>query len=237
MSNTEVLHPPSSVGNHTRQSTSKQAWIYVSNQDANQLLSDESDSPLALAIQASLEDIEVNFGPVFGDEGDNQDSTLPWKPHDFNSMQHSTLNDGPVSSSSRPASPDPFEKELLLLKLRRVNIVDDVLNFFMEPKLLNANLKMEFTNQKAVDSDGVSREVYSTFWENFLEQCEGEDERVPRLRPDYSEKEWQALGRVWLKGYLDHKIIPIRLSPSFVLACCQGQIHKSRQLLTTCYSM
>ncbi|GAA6215574.1 uncharacterized protein LOC111644431 [Lates japonicus] len=94
MSNTEVLHPPSSddVGNHTRQSTSRHGseddcLMPVSNQDADQLLSDESDSPLALAIQASLEDVEVNFGPVCGDDGDNQDSTLPWNPYDFNSMQ------------------------------------------------------------------------------------------------------------------------------------------------------
>ncbi|XP_059187134.1 uncharacterized protein LOC131969919 [Centropristis striata] len=203
----------------------------VSNQDADQLLSDESDSPLALAIKESLEDFEVNFGPVIGGDGDNQDSTLPWNPHDLNSIQHSTLNDGPVSSSSLPPSPDPFEKELLLVKLRRVNIVDDVLNVFMEPKVLNANLKIEFTNEKAVDSDGVSREAYSAFWEQFLEQCEGEDDRVPRLRPDYSEKKWQALGRVWLKGYLDHKIIPIRLSPAFVLACCQGVSSVDEDLL------
>ena len=101
----------------------------------------------------------------------------------------------------------------------------------MEPKVLNAKVKMEFTNEKAVDSDGVSREVYSAFWEHFLEQCEGEDERVPRLRPDYSEKAWQALGRVWLKGYLDHKIIPIRLSPAFVLACCQGLGSVDEELL------
>ena len=77
MSNTEVLHPPSEGD----------CLMPVSNQDADQLLSDESDSPLALAIQASLEDAEVNFGPVFGDYGDNQNSTLPWNPHDFNSMQ------------------------------------------------------------------------------------------------------------------------------------------------------
>ena len=101
----------------------------------------------------------------------------------------------------------------------------------MEPKLLNANLKMECTNEKAVDTDGVSREVYSAFWEDFLEQCEGEDERVPRLRPDYSEKAWQALGRVWLKGYLDYKIIPIRLSPAFVVACCQGLGSVDEELL------
>ncbi|KAL7396780.1 hypothetical protein ABVT39_011723 [Epinephelus coioides] len=76
-----------------------------------------------------------------------------------NHEKHSILNDGPVSSSTLPASPDPFEKELLLVKLRRVNIVDDVLNVFMEPKLLNANLKFEFTNEKAMDSDGASRQA------------------------------------------------------------------------------
>lgn len=101
----------------------------------------------------------------------------------------------------------------------------------MDPKVLNAHLKMEFTNEKAVDSDGVSREAYSAFWEDFLEQCEGEDERVPRLRADYSEKKWEALGRVWLKGYLDHKIIPVRLSPAFVLACCQGLSSVDEELL------
>lgn len=140
------------------------------------------------------------------------------------------MNDGPVSSSSLEASQDPSDKEVLV-KLRRVNIVDDVLDVFMDPKVLNAPLKMEFTNEKAVDSDGVSREAYSAFWENFLEQCEGEDERVPRLQPDYSEKKWEALGRVWLKGYLDHKIIPVRLSPAFVLACCQGLTSVDDELL------
>lgn len=75
--------------------------------------------------------------------------------------------------------------------------------------LLNANLKIEFVNEKAVDADGVSRDAYSAFWEHFLEQCEGEDERVPRLGLDYLERKWQTLGRVWLKGYQDHKIIPI----------------------------
>lgn len=106
----------------------------------------------------------------------------------------------------------------------------------MEPKVLNARLKMEFTNEKAVDSDGVSREAYSAFWEDFLEQCEGEDERVPRLQPDYSEKKWEALGRVWLKGYLDHKIIPVRLSPAFVLACCQGLSSVDEDLLMASFA-
>lgn len=97
MSNTEVLHSPSSddVGNHTCQSTSRHGsedycLMLVSNQDADQVklvLSDEPDATLALAIQVSLEDFEVQLGPVCGDDGDDQDSTLPWNPHDLNSMQ------------------------------------------------------------------------------------------------------------------------------------------------------
>lgn len=72
------------------------------------------------------------------------------------------------------------------MKLRLVNIVEDVLNVFMDPKILSANLKIEFIHERAVDSDGVSREAYTAFWEEILELCEGEDERVPRLQPDYS---------------------------------------------------
>lgn len=68
----------------------------------------------------------------------------------------------------------------------------------------------------------MSRELYTAFWEDFLVQCESEEERVPRLRPDYSEREWQAVGRVWVKGYVDHGVMPIRLSPAFILACIDG---------------
>lgn len=127
-----------------------------------------------------LEDFEVQFGPISGHDADDQDSTLPWNQHDLNTMQHSTLIDGPVSSNSLPASPDRSEKEVLYVKLRRVNIIHDVLNLFMDPNVLNVDLKMALQNEKAMDSDGVSREVYSAFWEHFLEQCEGGNERVPQ---------------------------------------------------------
>lgn len=68
----------------------------------------------------------------------------------------------------------------------------------------------------------MSREIYTAFWEQFLEQCEGETERVPRLRPDFGEDEWQAIGRIWVKGLLDHGVFPVRLSKAFILACIHG---------------
>ncbi|XP_051253198.1 uncharacterized protein LOC127361993 [Dicentrarchus labrax] len=103
---------------------------------------------------------------------DHPESSTDLDPAPSGSMQenhekHSTLNDGPVSSSSLLASPDPFEKEPLV-KLRQVNIVDDVLNIFIEPKILNANLKMEFTNEKAVESDGIMGAGEEQFYEPSL---------------------------------------------------------------------
>lgn len=83
-------------------------------------------------------------------------------------------------------------------------------------------LKMNFVNEKTIDDAGVSREVYTAFWEQFLEQCEGEMERMPRLRPDFCEAEWQAVGRIWVKGLLDHGVMPVRLSKAFILACIHG---------------
>ncbi|XP_060767144.1 uncharacterized protein LOC132874766 [Neoarius graeffei] len=68
MSDAEFLHQLSSddPDSHTQQPTSV-----------------ESESPLAFAIEASLEDSEVNFGPNTGDDDADQDSTLPWNPDDL----------------------------------------------------------------------------------------------------------------------------------------------------------
>lgn len=87
---------------------------------------------------------------------------------------------------------------------------------------MNMTLKMNFVNEIAVDDAGVSREVYTAFWEQFLEQCEGDTEQVPRLRPDFSEAEWQAVGCIWVKGFVDHGVMPVKLSMAFILACING---------------
>lgn len=160
-------------------------------------------------------------------------------------LQDSILSDQPiesVASSSRNdcLPPGPSEqaanvKESRYVKIRRVMVIKDLLEIFMDCKVLNLALRMEFANEKALDDDGVSRDVYTAFWEEFLEHCEGEDERVPRLRPDYSEREWQAIGRIWVKGYMDHGLIPVRLSPAFILACNHGVTAVDEELLMSSF--
>lgn len=65
--------------------------------------------------------------------------------------------------------------------MHRMRILQDLVSVFKDSSVLDACLKMDFINEKAVDDAGVSREVYTAFWEQFLQQCEGETERVPRL--------------------------------------------------------
>ncbi|XP_051235987.1 uncharacterized protein LOC127351975 [Dicentrarchus labrax] len=119
--------------------------------------------------------------------------------------------------------------------IHRIKVVKDLLAVFMDSSIVHSTLKMDFVNEKAIDDAGVSREVYTAFWEQFLEQCEGETERVPRLRPDFGEAEWQAVGRIWVKGLLDHGVIPVRLSKAFIVACIYGTDSIDGDILLTSF--
>lgn len=93
---------------------------------------------------------------------------------------------------------------------------------FMENSIIHSTVKMKFVIERAVDDAGVSRDVYIAFWDQFLEQCEGETERVPRFRPDFGEDEWRAIGLIWVKGLMDHGVMSVMLSQSFIVACIHG---------------
>ncbi|XP_054641985.1 uncharacterized protein LOC129187162 isoform X2 [Dunckerocampus dactyliophorus] len=136
----------------------------------------------------------------------------------FDLHSNSSGHLSPSSSSSNLGNPQTSQRASIC----RIKVVEDLLAVFMDSSILNLTLKMDFVNEKAVDDAGVSREVYTAFWEQFLEQCEGEMERVPRLRPDFGEAEWQAVGRIWVKGLTDHGVMPVRLSVAFIFACIHG---------------
>lgn len=135
------------------------------------------------------------------------------------------------TSASNPENPQTTQRASVC----RIKVVGDLLAVFANSSIMNMTLKMDFVNEKAVDDAGVSREVYTAFWEQFLEQCEGETERVPRLRPDFSEDVWQAVGRIWVKGFVDHGVMPVKLSIAFILACIHGVEHVDTDILMSSF--
>ncbi|KAA0714789.1 hypothetical protein E1301_Tti006371 [Triplophysa tibetana] len=155
--------------------------------------------------------IEWNEGDELGQTDEDQAVVIPW-----NLNENVILNAEIIEAETEvqlPPSSHPY---------CWVKVVEDLLAVFVDGNIILSTLKMDFVNESAVDDAGVSREVYTAFWDQFLEQCEGEDERIPRLRPDFSEVEWEAVGRIWVKGLLDLGILPVRLASAFILACMHG---------------
>ena len=67
---------------------------------------------------------------------------------------------------------------------------------------------------------GVTRDVYSSFW-NEVANCYliGETERVPFVRHDLYTEEWDAIGKILVKGFLDTNYFPTVLSSCFIYYC------------------
>ena len=51
----------------------------------------------------------------------------------------------------------------------------------------------------------------------------GEEERVPSIFSDYDTDEWQAVGKILLKGYKDTGVYPLKLSCAFSVALINGE--------------
>ena len=87
-------------------------------------------------------------------------------------------------------------------------------------------------DERDKDEDGVARDVYTAFWNEFLDRAaEGADLRVPSLSPKWQEDEWRAVGRILAKGYMDQGYFPLRLAPAFTTAVLFGEHAVSSNLL------
>lgn len=100
------------------------------------------------------------------------------------------LQDGMLDSS--PEEPSPVipgvqvfplnsnealeEQEIKSVTVRRVVVVKDLVEAFINNSIMHSKIKMKFVNELAIDGAGVSRDVYTAFWEQFFEMCEGETE-------------------------------------------------------------
>ncbi|KAJ8048758.1 hypothetical protein HOLleu_01204 [Holothuria leucospilota] len=95
---------------------------------------------------------------------------------------------------------------------------------FKTPEIIRTPLKINFKNEAGTDAQGVSRDAYTSFWKMFFESsADGEDARVPAINPHYGLEEWQAIGRILVKGFLDVKVFPIQLAPVFFEALMFGE--------------
>ena len=105
-----------------------------------------------------------------------------------------------------------------------------ILNFTLQP---NVNDEIVYTandthgHEEAGVGSRFSRDVYSLFWsEVFDSYMIGADERVPFVRHDLYTSEWEAMGMILMKGYLDFGYFPIFISYCFIHYCLYGEVEE-----------
>ena len=123
-----------------------------------------------------------------------------------------------------PRIPTPPPPVVTYLHIHRVNIVEEVIAHFKNPDIVSTEIKTAFVGEKGIDNNGVSRDAYCSFWQEFFTgSAEGEECRVPAINTKWMEEEWKAIGRILLKGYKDHNFFPLQFSEAFVIALIHGE--------------
>lgn len=118
----------------------------------------------------------------------------------------------------------------------RVTLLDEMLVFFKDPEILNKKITFEFVSEHGSDMNGVLRDAYSAFWiEFFRRSAEGEESSVPALNSKWQGEEWQAIGRIFAKGFVDHNVLPIQMSPVTTIVVSFGEASVTDQILNEAF--
>lgn len=80
-----------------------------------------------------------------------------------------------------------------IITINRANIFRQLLHAFTDANIIQADVNFSFVNEKGVDTGGVSRDAYGSFWTELFEIT---DERVPCIRVDMGVDDWTAAGRI-----------------------------------------
>ena len=133
----------------------------------------------------------------------------------------------PAPSSGNQASYPDSDVFGRLLTVHRSCIRTDLIEHFKDPTVMNCNVDFKIINERGQLEPGagvgVICEVYSLFWKEFsIAMTIGERERVPFVRHDYFVEEWEAVGRILVKGYMSISYFPTFLSKAFLCYCLFG---------------
>ncbi|XP_049424839.1 uncharacterized protein LOC125884090 [Epinephelus fuscoguttatus] len=170
-------------------------------------------------------------GPFLGD----LDDTLIHEPilaieEQMNIPTYTSTPTDAETASARPPSP-ASELFYVTVKLHRVTLLDELIAQFKDDAMMSCSVKYSI-DEMGADADGVSRDVYATFWTEFLDcAAEGADVRVPSLSPKWQKEEWKSVGKILAKGLKDHGYFPFRLAQAFTAAVVFGEHSVSPDLL------
>jgi len=117
-----------------------------------------------------------------------------------------------------------------ILEVSRDGIFDDLMKAFS--KRICHTISVKFVEEDAY-GDGVAREAYSLFMDHLLfKTCEGRSQFVPQIHPEFSEDEYQTVGKIFYHFYINFGVFPIQLAKAsletvFVGSCRESVLMES----------
>ena len=103
------------------------------------------------------------------------------------------------------------------ISIARDKVLVDGLTFYDDDSILNCELYVDFRGEEGEDMNGLTREFFSLFWDQFLNRFgDGENLRYITVSPFDSPPAvvFRAAGRVLLHGFILHGYLPIGINPS-----------------------
>lgn len=133
-------------------------------------------------------------------------------------VQEHTNHPGYEILSDPPEVQEPTPQ---VLKVHRISIKADLIREFKDPGILYREIEFKIINERgdleAGIGVGIAREAYTLFWNEFsIIKTIGERERVPFVRHDHFIEEWEAIGRILVKGYTSVSYFPTFFSKAFI---------------------
>ena len=105
------------------------------------------------------------------------------------------------------------EGELVII--RRDHVFEDVISLYRTKpiQVLSQEFSVEFKDERAFDAGGLTRELFSTFWEQArLTLFDGANAVVPAVHPHTELVHFCVIGTVLSHGYLVSGYIPVAVA-------------------------
>ncbi|XP_038064500.1 uncharacterized protein LOC119735750 [Patiria miniata] len=196
------------------------------------IIIESSDSGEEQAMPLPFENVgnEVEIGQECSSptsQFDNEAPRSPSPPPDTPTITFGPTHTPDTQNQLDDTIPLP-QTEVLLI--RRGAVVRDMINSFSNPGIMDANISVHMIlpsgQMEAGLGSGVYKDAVTQFWQEFYEEMTtGDTYKVPVIRHDFGEREWEAVARILVKGWVDLRYFPISLSPVFMETALFGSSH------------
>ena len=120
------------------------------------------------------------------------------------------------------------------LLLRRDHIVDDAVQQYEDTTILHHKIVVKFDGEKGEDLEGLTREFFSLFWQNWAKKLAGSNKLYISLNPTkvIGSEELHAVGKILMYGYILCGYLPYFVNASVLFWLLVGREPSSEMLFT-----